>query len=493
MSLDARTNSEAYSLDRERGASAILIAIMMLLFMGLAALAIDVGAGFNERRQDQSAADVGALAAVQFAKPNAGCSGAACVAQAEANGAAEAIATATASLDPETAAVTDWTDASRCDTPPAGFTATATSPCVAFETGLRRAWVRVPTVAEPTIFFRVFGVQSFSVSAEAIADAGFSNPGQVLPFLLPGNAAGSDYNCLKTGPNPNWGACEDLPSTGNFGSMDFFLYENPLAGTTVVCSGGTNSRLVSNIARGINHPLGIHPTGVGTGIEEPAACPIFSAEPDMAQGQPGVGSNLEDGMLYGGSAHSTTGPYPGRIQDSGGFLVRNAGGSKAAARIDNTTLWSFLKTGLGGLCNNTLVDTPAEMIACISSAKSTGTEIFENDIALSSRFGFTPDVWELTFLTPGQYYHIKGYRPVYIDTTYYGCNAGGCDVVHTTGVADSGPCPGVEEFITCGTPGAHNKNLQAVTAYVLDSSILPPAAKEPGPGSAAQRFFNLSD
>lgn len=46
----------------ERGATAVVVAISMLVIMGFAALVIDLGAGFNERAQDQSAADASVMA-----------------------------------------------------------------------------------------------------------------------------------------------------------------------------------------------------------------------------------------------------------------------------------------------------------------------------------------------------------------------------------------------------------------------------------------------
>ena len=45
----------------ERGATAVLVAASLFMLMGFAALVVDVGAGFNERRQDQSAADFAVL------------------------------------------------------------------------------------------------------------------------------------------------------------------------------------------------------------------------------------------------------------------------------------------------------------------------------------------------------------------------------------------------------------------------------------------------
>ncbi len=57
--------------DRERGVSAVLIALSMMLVLGFAAVAIDLGFGFNERRQDQTAADLGVMAgAVNYVDPS---------------------------------------------------------------------------------------------------------------------------------------------------------------------------------------------------------------------------------------------------------------------------------------------------------------------------------------------------------------------------------------------------------------------------------------
>jgi Flp pilus assembly protein TadG len=478
------------NFESERGATALLVAMSMLVLMGLAAFAVDIGLAMNERRQDQSAADVGALAALQFAQPDPGCSGASCFTQAVAKGANAAIDVANATLDDPSLA--DWSDAALCGTKPTGFTVTPVSPCVAFTNNFTRAWVKIPTIASPTYFAKLFGSDQVNVSAYAIADQDFGNPGPVLPFLLPGNAAGTDYNCLKTGPNPTWGVCEDLPAIGNFGSMDFFLYGNPDRNTTQKCSGDTNGRLVSNIARGVDHPLGLHPTGSGAGTEEPANCANLGAEPDMAQGQSGVGSSLEDGMLNGGTSYSLDGsPYDGLIEDGSGVKVRNGSAGKPEVWVDDVALWNFLKGGLPMQCSG--VDTPPEMDVCINWAKANDVEIFEDDITDSPRFGFTPQVAEPDFLTPGSFYHIIGYQPVFIDTTYFGCGATGCDIVHTPGVADSGVCPPASEFITCGTPGTISKSLVAVTAYVLSPDILPEVAKSPAPGQAGQRQYNLSE
>ena len=363
----------------EKGASAVLIAFAMVVLLGFAALAIDAaGVGFNERRQDQSAADVGSLAAVQFAKPvtmgHAECVGLTGLSLSRCNGAVEARTVANATLDNPSLA--DWANAALCGTPPAGYTTASTvSSCIAFNSNNSRAWVRIPTISNDTWLGGAIGIDTIAASAESIAGSSLVDPGSVLPFLLPGNATGTNYNCLKAGSNPNFGPCEDLPAIGNFGSADFFMYGNPSLGYSTSCSGDTNGRLATNIARGVDHPLSTHPTGSGAGIEEAASCPDFNAEPNRTQAQPGNGAALEQGMLYGGTAYSTN-PYPGRIQDTGGYTVRNSGGPKAAAVVDNIPLWSYLSTSpsLNGTpCDDATVVDPLTMEACLTWAKSTTT------------------------------------------------------------------------------------------------------------------------
>lgn len=489
----------------DRGATAVLTALILLVLIGFSAIAVDAtGAGFNQRRQNQSAADVGALTAVQFAVTQNlgnGCTGTP-EAIARCNGAHEAIEVADATLDDSSLA--NWSDASRCGTPPGGFTATSVSPCVAFNSNSQRAWVRIPTIDNPTTFARVIGFDSVSTTADAIAGTSYEPPDPILPFLLPGSAAGQNYECLKSGSNPNFGRCEDNPSIGNFGSADFFLYGDADRGWTTKCSGDTNGRLVANIARGIDHPLTTHDTGSGSGVLEEPNCPVYNAGPNMVHSQTGIGANLEQGLLYGGTAYSSS-PYPGAIQDPSGYLVRNAGGSTPQARVNNNPIWNYLvddgNSGTDGApCDDETIlgapdaSKPALMENCIAWAKTNSTVIFTSDLTGSGRFGWVPEMWQNSF--SGNPYYLKTFRPVYLDTTWYGCSANQCTIMHTPGIGDTGPtCPvaPLETRITCGTPGATPNNVQAITSWILDASIVPDNAKTPSPGSLNQRSFNLTE
>jgi Flp pilus assembly protein TadG len=490
-------------IEDETGAALVLVTLTVTLLFFFSAVAIDAtGFGYNERRQSQSAADVGALAAAQFAVPtnlgNLECTGTTGLARGRCNGAVEAIEVVNATVND--ASLLDWNDASKCPGRPAGYTASSITPCVAFNANNQRAWVRIPTIEMPTTLARVVGINTILVSADAIAGTGLGYVGNVLPFLSPGNAAGANYNCLKSGPNPNFGACADNPTTGNFGLMDFYLYGNVDLGYTARCTGDTQGRLVANIARGIDHPLSTHPDGFSPGLLDQTGCTQgFNAQPNMVYTQTGVGSQLEDGILYGGSSYSPA-PYPGRIQvSSGGYLVRNAQGGTPAARVDNTPLWSYLlapttANQLGGTaCDRTQVDTPAEMLACVAWAKAQDKIIFDDDLATSRRFGFTPSMWEPEIQGPSQPYHIRSFLPIYIDTTFYDCNANRCTIMHTPAVVDSGSCPTnpLDAQITCGTPGGGNRSLEGVSAYILSRSIVPLNAQNPTPGDINQLRFSL--
>jgi len=196
-------------------------------------------------------------------------------------------------------------------------------------------------------------------------------------------------------------------------------------------------------------------------------------------------------LLIPSRDHYATSPYPGRIQDPGGYKVRNAQGQTPETRIDNTPIWDFLLSGLPAPCDS--VTTGAQMTTCIAYAKANSLVIFDEAIATSRRFAFTPEMWELNPLPGNSTYHIKRFRPVYLDTSAYGCNNNGCSIIHTPGVADTGSCSIPQPHITCGTPGQGNKSIDAMLIYILSSDILPPGAQNPSPGAENQLRYNLID
>lgn len=59
--------------DKERGATGVLVAVMMLVLIGAGAMAVDAGQIYAERAQLQNAADAGAMAAAQRCHAAGGC------------------------------------------------------------------------------------------------------------------------------------------------------------------------------------------------------------------------------------------------------------------------------------------------------------------------------------------------------------------------------------------------------------------------------------
>ena len=59
--------------DSEKGAAGVLVAVMMLVLIGVGAIAVDVGQIYAERGELQNAADSGALAGAQICSETAGC------------------------------------------------------------------------------------------------------------------------------------------------------------------------------------------------------------------------------------------------------------------------------------------------------------------------------------------------------------------------------------------------------------------------------------
>ncbi|CAH0164142.1 hypothetical protein SRABI26_01027 [Arthrobacter sp. Bi26] len=86
MRTFARLTSVTENQDSERGAAGVLVAVMMLVLIGVGAIAVDVGQIYAERAELQNAADAGALAGAQICSETAGCT------QADANAVAALLA-----------------------------------------------------------------------------------------------------------------------------------------------------------------------------------------------------------------------------------------------------------------------------------------------------------------------------------------------------------------------------------------------------------------
>lgn len=514
--------------ERDRGASALLIALTMILLMGMTALAVDGGLSFNERRQAQSGADFGALSAALLSSfpgslPNE-CSGLSdTLEQAACKGAVEAINTTEGNLpgrdlnwltcsDP----ITDPT--SVFDSGNGGFTPEVRLngdgkldplgtlqpvDCIHYSSNTHRARVRVPTIDLDTTFAKVIGFDTIQVSAFAEVAGTLPLETKVLPFAIPGDFS-FPYDCLKTGPNPDWGVCKDLPSVGNFGYADIPVYGVDELGTTAQADNcnPNNQSLVSNIVRGIDHWIEPHPTGtVSPGnkalrddsgndtADRTYVCPVWPGNANEIGLQTGVVSGaFETGMVWGyGSAER------GRIWDESGVRVRNSGAGNPETFVNNEPLWDYLNSDGQAFCGS--VTNTQEMVTCLDDWDDDGVIFREGaaGIRFADRFAYAPLLYDV--FGAQSWYLIEDLLPIYIDNTYWGCSSGGgggsagrCDVIHAPGETSLPSCdpvpeespPGSEPIdTTCGVSGNANENLAGVTTYILKDGMLPDDAKLP--------------
>ena len=459
----------------------MLVAISLILLMGIAAVAIDLSAGLNERRQDQSASDVASMVAVQFARPS---SGSTSVQVAANNGAAEAKVVANATLvDPLAANWTACTDPVR----PAEFTVVASStPCISFTENLQKARVVIPVIQVATTFGRVLGATNIGTSAEAEAIAGLTEPGAVLPFGVGASDSADSQVCLKTSSHviP---PCNG-PTTGDFGYLDISLYGNSLVNTPTIC-GNTkpNEKIQANIAIGVDHPLSIWTTGDGVRLD-PAYCPIFNAQPNELANKTGnvFVSNLDSGLRDGIYGHS------GRLaRGSNRITIVNG-----TPQLDNTPLWSFIVSGNLGISQCAGVNSGAKMAACLDAwkvakaANSSLGPLFTEAVGDAVRFAHVPEFFVDVSNGSSRNYLIKDFRAIYLHATHWGCSAKKCGIIFEPGVTSSGACAD-DQGTSCGFPTGKKETIQALTAFLFTDAMLPQSVVAAFPGGDGQVEYHL--
>jgi hypothetical protein len=397
----------------------------------------------------------------------------------------------------------DWSQANCDPGRPAEYVVVApNTDCVSYTSSLDRARVITPTIEVDTYFARTFGVDTIYTSANAEAGGRSLLGGAVLPFAIPSNLSGDNYECLRSGSNPQWGPCAGGTS-GNYGYADmrmygteeFTQYNGSYVETTTRCNDAdTNGRMIWNIVAGVDHPL-TRFTG-GATINDTASCPAFNAGPNQIKVQTGIGSALQSGLFDGSSAYSATGTFiPGRLNRGGNQIEVTVGNF-----ADDTPLWAYLAPGA---CPGT--SDHASMEACLSTWA--GGVIFRPSLGNAVRYG-----WAIELTTtyggcaPGQNCWIQRFRPVYLDTSWFGCTgnvgSGSCDTVHSPGEYDptlssgSDPCTTITDpVLSCGLaetdPPPNPRDIDAISAYMLQPGMVPPSIREPKPGDDDQLAYNL--
>jgi hypothetical protein len=308
--------------------------VMMLVFT---AIAVDLGAQYNERRQDQTAADAGALAGAQH------------LALGTADATTTAMTVARANL-PITYSDSQWNALwTACADPDRDATlypnVSATTSCVSFNNGYTRIRVRVPTQTFNTTFARVIGVNTLSTSAAAEAQIEPPAGGGVLPFGVVGfNADLTNQVCLTVG-----GGCGGSNSD-TLRALDSPLVGNPQYGGVRSCRPSNfGQRIEYAAAMGIDHLLVVKTASENTRLDD---CNIET--PNTVYAEALQGTKLTDfvlGMRLGLVAGPSSGSNypdgkPARLRriPSGfaGWETRQVGGMA----LDNRPLWEFIPTTL---------------------------------------------------------------------------------------------------------------------------------------------------
>jgi Flp pilus assembly protein TadG len=258
--------------------------------------------------------------------------------------------------------------------------------------------------------------------------------------------------------------------------------------------------------------------------------PNWLARPNQSWTQTGnaVRSGTEIGLINGAGNLSIT--LRGRLDRHCGLsmgwncdtLYTNGTNARGAAGspIDDTPLWEFLSTDLvSGAAGNSPSDglyhsapdeclpsafssspTKQDLLACFTAYEaggydtvvnpdgSVGTVLFgrdtdgnsdndQYDIMQAPRFGFVPLLWEQFPSGQSDPINVRAFRPVYLQTTYYGCSGGSCDGVHNPGE----PWSAI----------ASNKKLQALSAMAIRLPMLPEAARDMAPAGPLDTTVRL--
>jgi Flp pilus assembly protein TadG len=490
------------------------MAMTIVLLMGFAALAVDAGIVFEDRRQEQAGADGGALAAAQFAKtnlPTALCGALSDAALAACRGAEEAMDVVDGTL-PGRYSVADWLACSDTSLP-AEFTQGSTlSPCINYTRNFQRVRVVLPGTDVETAFAKVIGFNTVRVSAVAEATVDLNQSADVLPFALGPAGAGANQACLfaNSTSNLNVDPC-DGPAQGNFGKLDIALYSNDSYGTPEICGNAmARQKIATNIVMGADHFIEEDWQSPGT-VMDFANCPKLSQPVDNLATQVGNSAlGIMDGLWDGIS----TPPGEGRITCKDGDANEGTNVSPTLSwpcedinnqmpeELDHTPLWHYLNapvTEVNPANSCDVVTNRQQMETCLQAWRDYGpphpalSSLFKRTVETAPRFGAVPILDSDPSGGAGDY-NVTDFAPTYLETLYLKCNANTCDIVHSPGEGSSGPCPNPLTPVvnSCGWYAVGNKGLVAMTAFILRLDMLDSETRATFPGDEATAVFNLS-
>jgi hypothetical protein len=477
----------------EEGFVLVFVALIVTSLMVFVAFSVDLGAAFNERRQDQSAADSGVLGgAQQVATGSRQAVGARAVEMARENLDASY-------SDAEWSAL--WAacdDVAPLDVANVVTVGGAPTECVSFDTSNTFVRVRLPNQLVKTAFANVVGIGEIPVHASAVARILPPGHGGLLPFGVLGNATDGIQLCLRSAST---GLAEDPCSgseQGNFGTIISPLFGNDALGTPRLCAINENTHTPYNLALGLDHLVVTHPNGGSPSLdrtdrEEDCLNNTFAA--NVITTDTGFsGQRVYEGLV-GESTFGSKG-IPARLLQGDGPWRNLRNGNKSTP-LDNQPLWEFIDddpSGTPASCHRSLFppDGPSnysptgtvQMRLCLTdyttgshSGELFGEKDSDGDYAIlsSPRLGFVPQFWSNTFGTGQSQQRVKSLRAVFLQGLYF--KSGNDWAVFQPGEATNAVC--LPQSVGC-----KSLSLKQVTGYLLPDVALPSEVIENGPNGS---------
>jgi len=464
----------------------------MLLFLGMAAMGVDYGLGVNERRADQTAADLAVTAGAVDSLNGADAVRDSALSYARLNlpttyTAADWQAMWESCVDP--AAERNSGGANFIPlTPPAGWTVVDPANwCISAEGARGLLRVRVPDQTVQAAFGGLVGVNELTLRAAAVSRVQTGGHGGILPFGLPAGLGDGGHVCLSSGPTGQAeGPCEGSES-GNFGTLKGAIYGNTEMGTTGCRTSPVPNVLAENIAHGYDHLVVLYK---GAEVRDQCFEPYVNTL-NTDTGFPNDGA--EDGLVGGTKLDPAFTPR---------FALNAGPGGHTTAfgyTVEDTPLWSYLLSGAdysGSVLGAPVPCDPdgfdggtfdwdgdgiddnnqswQHMKACIDEYVSGGHTgvIFSSGLGdNAARFGYIPEFVQANLGSGNSWLNIKRFRAVYLQTTTW--KKGGNYVFANPGEACvPGPCAG------------NGYSMRQLTAFVIPDNALPEEVKgDPMPGA----------
>ncbi len=446
----------------ERGASAILVASSLVLMMGIAAMAVDFGAGANDRRQNQTATDTGAIAgALSMFQPN--------------DLVNQVLARTRNNLRAQFSDA-DWRLAWRgCTDPgrpvdfrpvaepttwPDGTAGSGTLDCISRNSHFLR--VTVPTQIYDTAFGGVIGLPELSTRATTVVTILPDRGTGLLPFAVRGNVPAGEI-CLDSGTGSSQPPC-DGSEAGSFGNIAPPIFGNPFIPTAQRCSNQTssNNNVAVSIAMGIDHLIWKYTAAewASSGWSRTANTSNndIRANADTRRDEcievpGGTTAQARDGdpinTVWVDTGNSTKTDVTNGLVSTiifpdgqGARLWRTVPGAptdtvNSASEswiLDDTPLWFFLLSESDQNANGTGVpacypaaiagatDQHLAMITCLEEYQAAVADagqspgvIFNDDIAIYPRFGQAPQLWHESLGSGQSLRPVEQFRTVYIN------------------------------------------------------------------------------